>query len=141
MPNGQEKNGDSLAAASWADRFDTVLSTQAIQSAQIAELIKGFGTLEASVRMMFEQQKTLFGRANRPLPLGAIVGAVTLIIIGAGLLIAPVNRDISALRAADIRDAESMLIIIRQQGHHDANIEWFKELEDRADRRIHAPLK
>ena len=119
----------------WLDRLER---DQEIQNEQIGELTKNVSALTATVGTVVEQQRGLFGRANRPTPWGAIIGGVTLLGIMAGLLIAPIQKTMDRQYDRDVIAIEHELESAKLMAKNAADIEWLKRMEARVNDRIHA---
>lgn len=120
-----------------SDRLERLERAQEIQDEQISELTKNVSSLTSSVHAMAEQQRALFGRADRPYPWGAIIGAVTLIGVCAGLLIAPIQQRLTSQEEFDTYMMQTLVKDAEQQGRHDENIRWLEKLEERTNDRMH----
>ncbi len=118
-------------------RQDASDKRQEIQSADISDLTRDVGKLTATVQALVDNQKGIFHRQNRPLPLGAIIGAFTLLVIMAGLLIAPMHREQDRSYMFDVKVMEYMLSNTKISQEHTTDIKWLKLMELRLNSRIH----
>ena len=137
MANGDNGYGNTQLntdSPSWLERFERA---QEIQNSQIGELTKNVSALTATVGTLGSQQKALFGRADRPYPWGALVSAITLLILGASLLVSPIKDDIREL--GDTEDTHTKMIIENAHtlGVVEENLRWLNTLEERVNVRMH----
>ena len=121
----------------WVDRFEHELE---LQSHNVNDLIKSVAKIGAIVETLAQQQKAIFGRQNRPVPWGAVVGGITLLAIMAGLLIAPMQGESARQHLFDITTMKHMIDDSYQQGVHDTELSWLKKMEDRLNQRLHRNL-
>lgn len=119
----------------WVERYDKHLTRQ---SEQIDALTKDVSSLTADVRTLMRNQESLFVKTSRPFQWGAFVSALGLIGIGAGLLIAPIHREIDIF-SSFVKDTHDHRIAdAYDMGRQQANIEWLKMLEQRENNRLHS---
>ena len=142
--NGDGKNGAPGAPPSfgdWPDQYsrdqEITIHAQEIQNQHISQLTKDVADLAATVRAVVENQKGIFGRQNRPIQWGALIGGFTMLGVMAGLLITPIQRDTDALRAYDINDMKHRIEDAREVGILQEKTRWLERMEDRTNRRIH----
>jgi len=119
----------------WAERYEKHITRQ---SEQIDALTKDVSALSADVRSLMRNQEALFNKTSRPFQWGAFVSALGLVAVGAGLLIAPINRTL-----AEHDEFQDKAIIhwqedAYQMGKHEADLAWLKKLEERQNSRLHS---
>jgi hypothetical protein len=131
--NGGRKSSITLDQA-WLERFE---HDQEIQNKEIGELTKNVSALTSTVQAMLDAQKAIFGRQNRPLPWGAVIGGITLLGICTGLIIAPIKENIEDQRHFDLRLMEITLQDARSMGKLEERTHWIEKLEERSNERIH----
>ena len=134
MANGYGNNGRNEDSPGWLERFE---HAQEIQNAQIGELTKNVSALTATVSTLGSQQKALFGRADRPYPWGALISAVTLLVLGATLIVSPMKEDLDQQRSFDTHTNDLMLKHFEDVGAMKENLVWLNKLEARLNQRLH----
>lgn len=121
----------------WLDRFER---DQEIQNEQIGELTKNVSALAATVGTVVEQQRNLFGRANRPFQWGAFVSALVGVGVFAGLLIAPLQKEMEGQHRFDIQVMQHLEEDAYKMGKLETEVKWLKTMEDRLNQRIHGSI-
>ena len=90
----------------WTEHYE---KEQELQRDQIGDLTKAVSSLTADVRTLVENQKSLFGRINRPPPVAAYVSAllasIAVMISFSTLLVGPIKEEIDHMQAAALREA------------------------------------
>lgn len=119
----------------WADRYEKHLSRQ---SEQIDALTKDVSALSADVRSLMRNQESLFNKTSRPFQWGAFVSALGLVAVGAGLLIAPINKTLAEIENFEHAAIKHWQDDAYQMGKHEADLEWLKKLEERQNDRLHS---
>lgn len=111
---------------------------QEVQNHNINQLTRDVASLTSTVQSLVDNQKGLFTRANRPLQWGAIGTAFGLLIMMAGLLIAPMKGEDAQQQEFDkyvmqhlVEDAENM-------GQMHERTHWLMKLEERTWEKKHA---
>ncbi len=144
MPNDSNKTTpitmEGLTA--WLEvyqkRQDSSDKRQEAQAQDISDLTRDVGQLTANVQSLIDNQKGIFHRQNRPLPLGAIIGAFTLLIIMAGLLIAPMQREQGRQHLFDVEVAKNLKQDAFKMGMYENGLGWLAKMEQRIDESVHA---
>ncbi len=140
----------------WLSRFEHDQDTQNKQIGKLTDMVTSLATtvggLVSAVQSVTDNQKGIFHRQNRPPQWGAIIGALTMIVVFAGLLIAPMKRQDELIMLALTRVIDRVEYLDERvnyklfthleddaynTGKHDTQIEWLAKMEDRLDRKIH----
>lgn len=119
----------------WAERYEKHITRQ---SEQIDALTKDVSALSADVRSLMRNQEALFNKTSRPFQWGAFVSALGLVAVGAGLLIAPINRTLTEHDEFQDKIIKHWQDDAYEMGRHEANLEWLKKLEERQNNRLHS---
>ena len=131
----QHQNDD---VKTWIDRYDRL---QTRQSDQIDTLTRDVSALTADVRALMRNQEALFTKSSRPFQWGAFVSALALVALGAGLLVAPLDREnIRQNSVLDTLETEFHHYVQQSEykhGRQDESLEWLKKLEARQNSRLH----
>lgn len=107
----------------------------------LEEVVKVSAATSADITNLTKQMSTMFIRANRPIEWGAMVAALGLLFIGAGLLISPMKEDINEQKVFDDKMVEHFIEHSRDTGIIETDIAWIKEMEDRLNRRLHGAIE
>lgn len=128
--------GESKAElGQWIERYEKHLGRQ---SEQIDALTRDVSALTADVRSLMKNQESLFNRSNRPFQWGALVAALSLAAVAAGLLITPMKEEDSKQLEFDKTVMRYMMEDQYKQGQHDNDLQWLKKLEERQNNRMHS---
>ena len=136
---------EQLNFREWTGHYE---KEQETQRDQIGDLTKIVSSLTADVRTLIDNQRGMFGRINKPPQWGAMISLGALIVVGAGLLTAPIKDDIVHIEAQMLRNDERNLELHMwmkdqlddlevQSAKAETNVEWLSRLEERADIRLH----
>ena len=128
----------TVPEAEWLERFDKGLASLRVD---VSSLTAAVATVTAHVDTLSKQQGAIFQRQNRPFHWGWFLSAVVLVVMGAGLLVAPMQREDEQLRDAILaltqNHNEHTVNDAYKMGVHDTNLKWLEMMEDRLNRRIH----
>lgn len=93
--------------------------------------------LTANLDTLAKQVSALFGKADRPTQWGVIFSGLTLLVLIAGLALAPIYKDISEVKSFDKNVMLHMEQRAYDKGKFEADLMWLKTLEERTNDRIH----
>ena len=133
----EQAHSSNVALASRVSKTENQLREVASNLNKQGENIASITT---AIETQTKQIGTLLHRSDRPFPVSQLIAGIGLIVMLAGLALAPLYRSQDRNEQFDNYILHHLESDAREMGIYSNDLEWIKKLEDRLNRRIHSKI-